>query len=366
MPTNEAKVAFPASKALERSAKVPDISRMAPIAKAFKPYGSPTRLDLDEFKDSFELWHAQWKIFLALLTIDTVLEVEDHPEYKTNILLSCLSKETLQTVLTMGFAALSRCIAETKECMTTNKLKLNEAKTDCLLVFSDSSRVKPISMPLMVGSSPVLPSTSVLYLGAGLDSKLSMEAQILATRKKALFHLSRISRMKRFLSKPALAQLLHAFVLSTLDYNNSLLVGCPESKLCVLQKVQNLAARFAIGCNRRDHITPYLKSLHWLPVRQRIDFKISLLMFNCLNVTAPSYLTSFVTRYEPPSSLCRLSSRPELVVPKIKSKKYGYTSFSYAGPALWNSLPFSVRSSTTLAQFRSSLKTHLCRVAFEN
>ncbi len=264
----------------------------------------------------------------------------------------------------VAFSALSRYIAETKEWMTTNKLKLNEAKTECLLVFSDSSRVKPISMPLMVGSSPVLPSIFVHYLGAGLDSQLSLEAQIFVTRKKALFHFSRISRLKRFLSKPALAQLLHAFVLSTLDCNNSLLVGCPESKLCVFQKVQIWAARLATGCNRRDHITPYLKSLHWLPVRQRIDSKISLLMFNCLNRTAPSHLTSLVTRYEPPSSLRRLSSRPELVVPRIKSKKYGSTSFSYAGPAIWNSLHFSVRSSTTLAQFRSSLKTHLCRVCF--
>ncbi len=204
-------------------------------------------------------------------------------------------------------------------------------------LFSDSSRVKPISMPLMVGSSPVLPSTLVHYLGTGLDSQLSMEAQNLATRKKALFHLSRISRMKKFLSKPALAQLLHAFVLSTLDCNNSLLVACPKSKLCVLQKVQNWAARLVTDCNRRDHITPYLKSLHWLPVRQRIDFKISLLMINCLNGTAPSYLTPLVTRYDPPTSLRRLSSRPELVVPRVNSKKYCSTSFLYAGPAIWNS-----------------------------
>jgi len=171
-----------------------------------------------------------------------------------------------------------------------------------------------------------------------------MEAQIFATRKKALFHLSRISRMKRFLSKPALAQLLHAFVLSTLDCNNSLLVGCPESKQCVLQKVQNWATRLLTGCNRRDHITPYLKPLHWLPVRKRIDFKILLLTFNCLNGSAPSYLTSLVSRYDPPSSLRRLSSRPELVVQRIKSKKYGSTSFSYAGLAIWNSLPFSVEN----------------------
>ncbi len=133
---------------------------------------------------------------------------------------------------------------------------------------------------------------------------------------------------------------------------------CPDDQsnycpLCVLQKIQNWAARLATGFNRRDHITSYLKSLHWLPVRQRIDFKISLLMFHCLNGTAPIYLTPLVTRYEPASSLRRLSFRPEFVVPRIKSKKYGSTSFSCAGQAIWNSLPFSVRSSTTLAQFRS-------------
>jgi hypothetical protein len=102
MPTDEAKVTVLASKELERSAKVPDLSTMAPTAKAFKPYGSHPRIDLDEFKDSFELWHPQWKIFSALSTIDTVLEEDDRPEYKKNTLLSCLSKETLQAVLTMG------------------------------------------------------------------------------------------------------------------------------------------------------------------------------------------------------------------------------------------------------------------------
>ncbi len=100
-----------------------------------------------------------------------------------------------------------------------------------------------------------------------------------------------------------------------------------------------------LGCSTRDWLQqtrPHhtvSQSLHWLPVRQSIDFKISLLIFNCLNGTAPSYLTSLFTRYEPPSSFRHLSFRPELVLPRIKSKKYGSTSFSYAGPAIWNSLP---------------------------
>lgn len=70
--------------------------------KAFKEYGSPPRFDLDEYKDSFELWHQQWKIFLRLSTIDTVLYDDERPAYKTNILLSCLSKGTLQAVMSMG------------------------------------------------------------------------------------------------------------------------------------------------------------------------------------------------------------------------------------------------------------------------
>ena len=64
---------------------------------AFKPYGKPPPFDLEEYKDSFELWEKQWEVFLALWTIDSTLAAADRPAYKRNILLSCLSKETLQT-----------------------------------------------------------------------------------------------------------------------------------------------------------------------------------------------------------------------------------------------------------------------------
>jgi hypothetical protein len=70
--------------------------------KSFKPYGSPPMFDLDDSKDSFELWHAQWNIFLALTTIDTALDEDDCPGYKISMLVSCLSKDT--TVLCMGLS----------------------------------------------------------------------------------------------------------------------------------------------------------------------------------------------------------------------------------------------------------------------
>ncbi len=73
--------------------------------KPFKPYGTPPHLDLEEFKDNFEIWHQQWKIFLSLSTINTALPQAQRPEYIANILLSCLSNATLKAVFTMGLSA---------------------------------------------------------------------------------------------------------------------------------------------------------------------------------------------------------------------------------------------------------------------
>ena len=70
--------------------------------KPFKPYGVPPPLDIEELKGSFEIWHQQWNIFLALSTINTALPQHNRPEYIANILLSCLSNATLKAVLTMG------------------------------------------------------------------------------------------------------------------------------------------------------------------------------------------------------------------------------------------------------------------------
>jgi len=83
---------------------------------------------------------------------------------------------------------------------------------------------------------------------------------------------------------------VRAFVISQLDYGNSLLVGLPNSQLERLQRVQNSAARLISGARRFDHITPILRTLHWLPIKQRIIFKIAVLVFRCLIGVAPQYL----------------------------------------------------------------------------
>ena len=248
--------------------------------------------------------------------------------------------------------------------MTANKQQLNEVKTDALFVSSAWSRTPSSTPPvLQVGSATINPSSSVRSLGAIFDSHLRMEGQVRATAKRAFFHLHRISKISKHLTRPAIAQLIQAFVISSLDYNNALLFGLPAVTLDKLQRVQNAAARLLTGSRKRDHITPHLKALHWLPVNKRIDFKIALLSYKCRAKTAPGYLQELVTPYVPPRQL-RSTASLDLTERRFKTDNYGRRAFSRAAPLVWNSLPNDVRSATSLSQFRSSLKTHLFRTAF--
>ena len=94
-----------------------------------------------------------------------------------------------------------------------------------------------------------------------------------------------------------------------------------------LQRVQNIAARLFTGSSRRDHITPVLKNLHWLPVRSRITFKILLLTYKILNGHSPSYLIALISSYKPACSL-RSSDHLLLQVPNVNTATYGQRTFS--------------------------------------
>ncbi len=108
---------------------------------------------------------------------------------------------------------------------------------------------------------------------------------------------------KDMLSVSDAEKLVHAFMTSRLDYCNALLDGCPASSINKLQIVQNAAARVLTRSRKYDHITPMLQSLHWLPIKFRISYKILLLAYKALNDLAPAYLTNLLSRYNPTRSL---------------------------------------------------------------
>ena len=90
--------------------------------------------------------------------------------------------------------------------------------------------------------------------------------------------------------------LVHAFIIGRLDYCNSLLYGLPSVHLSKLQRVRNSAARLVCtDISRYDHVTPVLYSLHWLPVKYRICFKILILTFKAIHGLAPEYISDLIS-----------------------------------------------------------------------
>ena len=189
-----------------------------------------------------------------------------------------------------------------------------------------------------------------------------MEHQVKSAAKSAFYHLRLIARIRRFLDQSATKALVHAFVMSRLDYCNSLYAGLPDKTIICLQRVQNAAARLILRRRKRDGATPLLKELIWLPVKLRINFKATNLTFRCRlsPLLATVYLSSLLSAYTPARSL-RSSS---ILVPRTRLASYGERSFSFLGPSLINSLPPTITGSTTLGSFKVKLKTHLLRIAF--
>jgi len=138
--------------------------------------------------------------------------------------------------------------------------------------------------------------------------------------------------------------LVQSFIHSRLDYCNSALVGITGHQIKRLQSIQNAAARLIVGASKYDAITPTLRDLHWLPVRQRIDFKMDVLAYMCQHGMAPPYLTAmFVpTVSQQQRQRLRSSSTSTLLLPRTQTC-YGDRNFAVAGPAAWNCLSAELR-----------------------
>jgi len=179
--------------------------------------------------------------------------------------------------ISADFSQVSReievCVADVKDWMNKNKLKLNEEKTE-LLVEGDRARLCQVKKePLTFGPNALPFQTSTKYLGVHLDETLSMKEQVTSLCRSSYFHLRKIASIRPYLSDESTAQLVSSLILSRLDYCNSTLSGLPSSSLKRLQKVQNNAARLVLRKRKLDPVTPLLEKLLWLPVEARIHYK---------------------------------------------------------------------------------------------
>ena len=137
----------------------------------------------------------------------------------------------------------------------------------------------------------------------------------------------------------------------------------PDYMLRRLQLVQNTSARLIMRLKKFESITPALIKLHWLPIKYRIQFKILLLCYKAIKGESPQYMSALLTAYIPSRNL-RSSTKNLLVEPPANLKRYGERAFSVAAPKLWNALPEIIKSQDSINSYKSALKTHLFKLAF--
>ena len=172
---------------------------------------------------------------------------------------------------------LETCLHDIHSWLSNNMLMLNENKTEFIIFGTNKSSSRINFNSLHFGSSIIKTSSSITNLGITLDDKLSMQNHIGKLIKSVNFHLRNIALIRKYLSKRTTALIIHAFIFSRLDYCNSLLFSIPKFQINRLQRLQNSAARILTFTNKRTHITPVLRELHWLQIDARIQYKILLL-----------------------------------------------------------------------------------------
>lgn len=252
------------------------------------------------------------------------------------------------------------CIDDLVDWCIRNDMQINPDKTELLLVGS-ARRLKDISLPSKahIAGTHIGLHDSVKILGIIVDSTLSFDKHVSSVVQSCNYHIQALRHIRPLLSHDVACQIACSVIASRLDYCNSVLYNTSASNILRLQRVQNNLARVVCGSSARTNPAPLLQRLHWLPIEQRIKYKIATITFNVLQNDSPSYLRNCISQYQPSRTL-RSSGNNLLSIPNtINQLSDSAKAFRCSAPAVWNSLSLSTRWAPSLDSFKSRLKTEL-------
>ena len=274
----------------------------------------------------------------------------------TQLYISFKCKQPLESI-----SKVNSCLSDIRRWMITDKLKINDSKTECIVFRSPQLRCDLSGLSVNVGESQITQSLKVRDLGVTFDQFLNFDDHITAICRSTYFHIRNNGKIRNLLSYNACSTIIHALISCRLDYCNSLLYNVPTHKTDRLQRLQNQCARILTKSPRREHITPVLKSLHWLKIQDRITYKILMLTYKSYYNIAPTNLCELISRRESSVNTRLGSDQHQLIMPPISkdcSNTFLERSFIYAAPCEWNKLSECIRTSS-FDSFRKSVKTML-------
>ena len=218
-----------------------------------------------------------------------------------------------------------------------NRLLLNPDKTKLIVFGSRQMTSKLHEFHLSLLGKDISPVQSARDLGVILDPYLTFENHITTSVSECIARLAQINRVKHCLDKNTLLTVIHALVFSKMYYCSNVWANTTSKNVRKLQAVQNFACRIVSGAKKYDHVTPLLKSLSWLPLKDQLYYRLQAIMaFKCMTGHAPEYLTSqFITREQVSERTTRSSQKLNIPLFRTASKQ---RAFYYRTVKLWNNL----------------------------
>jgi hypothetical protein len=244
------------------------------------------------------------------------------------------------------------CIIEVRSWLASIFLKLNEKKTEFILIGNPSLLNRCSPVVLRVGEYSLHPASSVRSLGVQLDKHLTMEEHIKKISATSFMYLRLISRVRRSLNRRHQLMLTNALVLSRVDFCGSLLIDVSAKLLKRLLIIQNAVVRMVMALKKRDHITPHAAALGLLPIPYRLRLHVACLIFSMLRTGQPKILASYLVTST--SSRVTRSQTHGGLLSQHASTSVGQKAFNVFAPRLWNSLPLAIKDLKTLGCFREN------------
>jgi hypothetical protein len=221
-----------------------------------------------------------------------------------------LAKTTIQSI---GACChdIETCIMAVQRWCSSRRLQLNPDKTE-FIWFGSAKQLRHLqaaNTSISAAGVDIRPVDSVRNLGVYMDSRLDMRMHISKISSICFFHLRRLRHLRHTVDRDTRQRLVSTLILSRIDYCNVLFEGLPAVTLAPLRRVMNAAVRFVAGLGPRNHISNAQRELHWLPIEQRITYKLSVMMHAVVRGTAPGCVRyvhpSVCTRRACPSALGR-------------------------------------------------------------